>query len=498
MAEVQQTTPIESVPITQARFSRGRFAALARDVATVGAGTALAAVFNMLLVFLIPRLVSVEDFGYWRLFMLYASYAGLLQMGFLDGLLLRWAGRPLEVFHPEVRLSLKFLFWQQIALLVPASLVALWVLPTNAGFIGPAVLVYALLFNINALLQYSLQAARQFKPLAIASAAPAGAFVLLTFAWSMHGAPTFRVLIVLYCAAWAAAFVYLWSRVKPLRDSPVLDSPWSFGKTCILVGWPIVMANIGIGLVQSADRVLVSSALPIYEFAQYSLASSAMFVPLTAIAAIYRVFFSHVAASEQEGRPKIYAHASSFLLLAWSLLLPYFFVLKIFVQYFLPKYLTALSYAGILLLGVLFLAEIQILHMSFAYLYGKQRQFLLLTIGALLVSLSAAYLTAFWMRSLVAVAVGQVGALAFWWLANEWSFRKATGQRGRDRLRVLAVFAWSAISYGVAIRWTENVGVRIIVYYAMVVGCLFLTCYPEIRIIRKALSRTLPQAATCL
>src|SRR4029077_9158310 len=105
----------------------------------------------------------------------------------------------------------------------PATLITLWALPANARFIGPAVLVYALLFNINALLQYSLQAARQFKPLAFASAAPAGAFVLLTFACSVHGAPTFRVLIVLYCAAWAAAFVYLWSRVKPLRDSPVLD-----------------------------------------------------------------------------------------------------------------------------------------------------------------------------------------------------------------------------------------------------------------------------------
>jgi hypothetical protein len=65
-----------------------RFAILARDVATMGLGTALTAVFNTLLVFLIPRIVSVENFGYWRLFMLYATYVGLLQLGFLDGVLL--------------------------------------------------------------------------------------------------------------------------------------------------------------------------------------------------------------------------------------------------------------------------------------------------------------------------------------------------------------------------------------------------------------------------
>ena len=472
--------------------------AIAGDIATLGAGTALAAAFNTLLVFLIPRVMRVEDFGYWRLFMLYAGYAGLLQMGFLDGVLLRWAGRPLEAFHPEVRLSLEFLFWQQAALVVPASAIAWWTLRTDARFIGLAVLAYALLFNVNALLQYSLQAARQFKPVAFAAAVPAGAFVLLTFAWNLRGAPSFRVLIAFYCVGWAGALLYLWTRVRPLQSSPGWVSAWSFGKMCMLLGWPVVLANVGLGVVQSADRLVVSSALPIYEFAQYSLASSAMFVPVTAIAAVYRVFFPHVAAMEHEGRAKIYAHASSFLLLAWSLLLPYFFVLKVLIQRFLPRYLMALSAAGVLLLGVFFLAEIQILHMSFAYLYGRQRRFLLLTVGALLVSLTVGFVTAIWLRSLVAVAVGQVGALALWWLANEWSFRETTGHGWRDRLRPLAAFAWSAISYGVTIRYIENVGARIIVYYALVVGCLVLTCYPEIKIVIKLLYRALPQSATCL
>jgi len=47
-----------------------------------------------------------------------------------------------------------------------------------------------------------------------------------------------------------------------------------------------VLANTGYGLVQSADRLVVSSTLPISQFAQYSLAASAMFVPITAITAV--------------------------------------------------------------------------------------------------------------------------------------------------------------------------------------------------------------------
>jgi hypothetical protein len=162
----------------------------------------------------------------------------------------------------------------------------------------------------------------------------------------------------------------------------------------------------------------------------------------------------------------------------------------------LPKYLLALPIAGILLLGVLFLAEIQILHMSFAYLYGKQRQFLFLTVGALLFAFSITLVMAIWLGSLVAIAVGQVGALVLWWFVNEWSLRKTTGQRWIDRLQLVSVFAWSVMSYWIVMKSLDNVGLRIVAYYALVGGCLVFTCYPEMRILWKLLSRALPQTAT--
>jgi len=457
-------------------------------------GTAAATLFNTLIVILVPRLVSIEDFGYWRLFLLYTGYVGLLHMGFADGALLRWAGKSSQDVQREITPSLKFLTWQHLAIMVPASIVlAFWSSP-RIQFIGVAVFVFALSYNLSVVLQFSLQSARLFKPVALATAAAPGAFVLLTFLWSLHAVPNYRELIVLYCTACVGVLVYLWVRVRPNRSSSRPDSAWAFGKSCVLFGWPIVLANGGLILVQSADRLAVSFTLPIRDFAQYSLAASTMFVPVAAIAAIYRVFFSHVAAIEHEGRTRVYAHASKFLLLAWSLLLPYFFVLEVFVRRFLPKYVPGLRIAGILLLGVSFLAGIQILHMTFAYLYGRQRQFLLLTIGALVVTFSVVLGTALWLRSLVAVAIGQVGALALWWLANEWNLRETTGHRLKEWLRLMIVFAWSAISYGTAMKYVGSIGLRALVYYALVVGCLALTCYPEIRITWNLLSRAVPRA----
>jgi O-antigen/teichoic acid export membrane protein len=455
---------------------------VARDIATVGSGTALAAVFNVLLVFLIPRLVSVEDFGYWRLFLLYAGFAGFLHMGFASGALLRWAGRPLGEFHHEVAPSLKFLFWQHLAVIVPGAVIAGWLLPPPLNLVAVAVLGFSLVVNAATILQCGLQSARIFRPVAIAIAAPPGLFVLLVFLWYLRGTPGYRELILFYCIAWTGVLIYLWVRVRPKWGGSSSGSSWTLGKALITVGWPIVLADGGFGFVQSADRLVVSSVLPIREFAQYSLAASTMFVPLAAILAVSKVFFSHVAAVEHEGRARVYAHASKMLVLAWSLLLPYYFGLEVFVRHFLPKYVPALPIAAILVLGVVFLAGIQILHMSYSYLYGKQRQFLAMTVGAFVVSIGVAIVMAVSLKSLVAVAIGQAAALAAWWMVNEWALRSTTGQGWREWFRVWAVILVSVVGYGAALWSGTEIGWEIGIYYLLAAPALLVFCRRELRL----------------
>jgi O-antigen/teichoic acid export membrane protein len=485
--EFEQIEPTDeftgAVLAEEAKTEGWETSSIAGDIVTLGAGTVLAAAFNTMLIFLIPRLMSVEEYGYWRLFLLYAGYVGFLHFGFADGALLRWAGRTLEAIHHEVGPSWKYMILQHLAVTLPVCAV-LGILPRlsmHFRLVCAGVLVFGLIMNSATLLQYSLQAGRVFRPVAIAAAVPPGVFVVLAFCWSLKNTPTANELMALYAIAWLVVLIYLWVRVKPqFANSP--DAAWTLGKTLTAIGWPVVLANTGYGLVQSADRLVVSSALPITQFAQYSLAASAMFVPLTAIAAVARVFFAHAAAVEHDDRANIYKHMSRFLLIAWSLLLPYFFVLEAFVKRFLPKYIPSLPVAGILMISVIFLAGIQILHMNYFYLYGKQREFLYRTIAALALSVVVALVLTGWLHSLLAVAVGQVAALAFWWMVNEWGLRRTTGQSRKDWSRIFAVVGWSMTSYGFVLWCTPHAGWRIPIYYGLVVGALWLSCAEEFRL----------------
>jgi O-antigen/teichoic acid export membrane protein len=258
-------------------------------------------------------------------------------------------------------------------------------------------------------------------------------------------------------------------------------------KDWLKIGWPIVMANTCVSLIQFADRFAVSWAATIQNFAQYSLAASAMGVPMMAIQACSNVFFSHLAGVTPGGRKRIYGISSRLLLIAWAMLLPYYFALDIFVRHFVPKYLASLQYARVLLLGIPFLAAVQILQTNYAYLTGVQRQFFARTVAVLTVSLGITSFVAFHFGSLRIVAAAQVMVLAGWWLSNEWTLRGLTGEGFLSWARFLLVYSLTGISYWMVTASARNrplIAVFLCYIAAAVALCIFSR--GDVRVLRRA------------
>jgi len=450
----------------------------------MGSGTMLGVLFGVLQVFLIPRLVDVKDFGYWRLFYLYASYAGLLHIGVADGALLSWVGKPLDKIGCELPTALRFLILQQVVFAVLGSVVALILLhrAPEARFVAVAALGFAVIFNVAALFQYSLQAGRHFIPVSVALTAPLGLFVALAFLWSRYRQPDFRVLIGLYSLSYVAILIFLWTNVRPLLAGKAADT-WRWGLKYVAIGWPVVLANTALGIVQSADRLVLSSSVSIYDFAQYSLAASTMMVPVTLIAAVSQVFFPHFAAAEKDQHREKYGQASRLVVFCWIVSLPYYFFVDFFVHHFLPRYVSTLPLARTLLLGVLFLATIQILQSNVFNLYGKQRNFLVYSIFAVAVSIALTATAILAFHSIWLVAAMQVTALGAWWLFNAFALRSLSGESLSDLGRVIIGFGWSAISLTLAFSWSSNCLLRSAYYWMLVVVPLVFFFGSEIQLI---------------
>jgi O-antigen/teichoic acid export membrane protein len=457
--------------------------AIAADIATLGTGTLLAGLFNVALVFVVPKLVSVEDYGYWRMFSLYAGYVGFLHFGFPDGALLRWAGRPMAEFHHEIRPALKYLFWQHVVVVVVLCALAAVALRGPLRFVGIAVSIYALFTNLGTLLRLGLQSARIFRPVAISTVAAPALFLGLVLMWRWKWHSDYREVTALYATGALIVLVFLLAWTKPWSGARGGVRVTALAKECVLSGWPIVTANTGVALLIYADRLAVSWAATIQNFAQYSLAASAMAVPITAIQACNQAFFPHLAGVTREARTRIYGIASQILLMAWVVLLPYYFALEVFVRRVLARYVPSLQYARIMLLGIPFLATIQILQMSYAYLNGMQKQFLAQTMAVLAVSLGAAAFVAFTVRSLPIVAGVQIVILAGWWLFNEWMLRDASGQDKRTWMTFLAVYAMAGTSYWlITMPSARSTTASLLLYCGCAAALVAVGCRAELRL----------------
>lgn len=445
---------------------------VAKDIALLSTGTLVAAIVNTGLLFLIPRILSVEEYGYWRLFVLYAGYVGLLHLGFPDGALVRWAGRDFFSFHHELRPSIRFLFLQQLALTIPLCVAFIRGLSHELRFIAVGIALLAVVMNLIALLQYAFQAARKFRPVAISTVLGPGLFLSFVLFWN-RGLRQFldsdRV-IVLYSLAWLATLGFLFVKGGTWRGTD--GGPARFAKSCISIGWPIVLANTVAALTLNVDRLALSWAANIRNFAQYSLAASAMAVPIMAIQASSKVLFPHLAGLPSENRMRFYGVASRSLVMAWALLLPYYFALEVFVRHVLPKYVPSLEIAKVLLLGIVFVAGIQVLQAAFAYLHGKQVRYLFGAAAMLALGCGAAYLAVFKFRSLELLAAVQVVVLAIWWLFNEWSLREITLQRARDWARFMSLFGAILLAYFLSAWLHRGPVMSALVYYAFI-GTLF-------------------------
>lgn len=460
---------------------------IARDFATAAMGTAFAGVFGVLQVFLVPRLLSVEDFGYWRLFTLYGGYTAIIHMGFADGALLRWAGKPLGSFRSEVGAAVRFLWLQHIAVILPACALAWLALGSRPELRVVAIgcLLFSIVLNTVTLLQFAAQAARRFVPFAVANAAPMGGFVLLTFAWRTFALPRFQVLIALYAIAWAAVGVYLWNHLRPAFTA--LFRIRDFGKALVLAGWPVMLANTGLSVAQSADRLVLSSAVSITAFAQYNLAQSTMYVPVTLMTAVSRVFFPHLAATETDRRAGTYRRASRILVMCWSLLLPYYFVLDVFVRRVLPKYESSLGIAPLLLLAMLFFGLVQVLQSSFYNVCGRQREFFISSLYAVIVAFGLGYGVAYGFHSLRLVAACQIVVAILWWFRNEWHLRSITQCSRGEWLQTVAIFACSAAVLFITARVCANAWLRIPLYYVLIALPVSVAFSSELKILANGL-----------
>lgn len=72
-----------------------------KDLITVIFSNLIILLSSVVTGFIVPKLLGVEGYGYYKIFTLYLSYSALAHMGYVDGVLLQFAGKEYEELSKE-------------------------------------------------------------------------------------------------------------------------------------------------------------------------------------------------------------------------------------------------------------------------------------------------------------------------------------------------------------------------------------------------------------
>jgi len=432
--------------------------------------------------FVLPRFLSVDDYGYYRLFLLYGGFAGILHLGFLDGLLLRWAARPLPRLRNELSSSLTFLGLQHVILLTPLIAAAALFLPRPFLGLTLAIAAYAVLWNWATLGQCALQALKLFPYLSFFIIL--GPFLLLTAAIGLHAVHRLDlqtlIVVCLLSNFVAAASLWLFVRRRVPRGPQSLRKIWGKGAAYIGLGWSVVCANLLATVALSLDRLVLSKVSPIHEFAIYSFAANTLALTYNMILSVARVLFPYLSDGiPTDLRIRAYFTGERILFLIWAGGLATFFPIAWLIPRWLPQYVQSLPLIRILMLATGFTASIHVLHSSYFRVVRKQSQFLL---GALVGLLSAAVFLWIGARTgeLSHFAWAMVASALGWWLANEFLLRKVLNHDARKILGTLALTALCAVIFWLCTR-VSNLALAAAVYLTWASALFLLVGRPLLR-----------------
>ncbi len=341
-----------------------------KDIFLVAISNIVGILGGLLTGFVIPKILGVQEYGYFKTFTLYAGYIGLFHFGFCDGIQLIFAGKKYDELNERkfVTYTRFFIVFETIIALVFA-LISLFALQGNYKFIFLCIAINLILQNVMTYYQFILQCTQRFKEYSlkniIYSALTALGVVGMWIVYK-YGDPAFVtfktyviILLVVYfiMTAW---FILKYRDITFGKGTPFKDA-WVDIKKCFALGFPLLIANLCSSLILNFDRQFVNLYFSNATYAIYAFAYSTLSMVTQLISAVTIVIYPILKNSSIDKLRSNYHVLVTILLVFVFGCLALYYPLVPVVNWFLPKYTGSLVIFRIILPGLVLSSVVSVI-----------------------------------------------------------------------------------------------------------------------------------------
>ena len=346
---------------------------------------------SVLMVMFVPKLLPVEDYGKWQLFLFYFSYLGFLHFGWEDGIYLRYAGKTFEELNPRV-FSGQFLgiIVLQLAVTGLAFLFShFFITDPIKETVFLCAISLAVFVNFNTGCNFIMQITNRIKDYARLILADRIILLILVFSFLLIGFEQFKYMYIAKLVSMMAVSVLCFYECRRLWTTHI----GSFHDICreaglnLEVGIKLMFANIASMLIIGIVRYGISIGWDVSTFGKVSLTLGISNFLMIFINSVSIVFFPILKRMDKQRLPEMYIQIRTILACVLFFMLIFYYPIKEILSWWLPKYADSLIYMSVLFPVCLFESRVSLLINT--YLKSLRKEALMLKINLVSVGVAA-------------------------------------------------------------------------------------------------------------
>lgn len=452
--------------------------------------------------FILPKIIGVTDYGYYKTFSLYISYVGMFHFGIEDGIYLLYGGKDFSELDEE-----KFRFYTLFLIILEAvigivigAISCIW-LSSEMRFIFIFVAIYLFTINIGNYYQFISQITERFTELTIVGIIRSCLTILsIAVMWVLSRHTKFVVdykiyivcVVVISCLI-LVSYMFIYRKLTFGKHIS-----WSEGvkdiKFFMKSGFPLMVANLSSSLILTIDRQFVNIYFDTDTYAIYAFAYNMLSLITTATSAVSIVIFPVMKKLDEESLTNSYCNFIAIILIFVSGCLLVYFPLIPFINWFLPQYVASLDIFRIILPGLVGSSAITIIMHNYYKTLGYNLRFFIISLSVLILSAIADITVYYIFKSTIAISIASIFVIVIWYLAVEFFFIR------KYKVKWIRNFAFMLLSillfYGVTAIPNNYIGFA--AYFVIFIALTYGLYFKEINaFIKKRKARKTLQNIDC-
>lgn len=374
-------------------------------------------IISSIVVLIVPKLIGVEEYGYWQLYLFYTSYVGFLHFGWNDGIYLRYGGKEYGELDKRLFFSQFYmLVFFQLLIAIAIYITTIFLLRNpDRLFIIHMTAICMLIVNIRYMLLFILQSTGRIKEYAQITMLDRFLYIVLIITFLLIGIREYKLMIMADLVAKLSLLIYAMYCCKDMVFLKITSFYFSFKEALdnINVGIKLMFSNIASILLIGVVRFGIEHSWSVLTFGKISLAFSVSNLMMLFINAVGIIMFPILRRTEEKKLAFIYVTMRDFLMIILLGMLIIYYPFKVILSSWLPEYADSLKYMSLLFPMCVYEGKTALLINTYLKTLRKESLILKINMISLVLSLVTTFITTLMLVNLNLAILSILFLLAF-------------------------------------------------------------------------------------